>query len=335
MVSINELKQDIQVNDVPLTQKGLEQEGAVNVDDYIQSVVQDALSQTMASGNYFPTRLDPKIYDIGTLFNITPTLTHLETKGRRKPTDTTEVKYIRLNTGFAGEWIGETADTAGDGTAITGTSTATMKVLALPISMSDLIGKGASGSSRAQLLQYAQQALREKFNEGVVKGNSAGTEEFNGINTLIVANGTRANMSGAALSIKDLNNGETVMRDVKKTAPNVVLTNNSVVDQLKEDMMATQRYVNKTETVAGVTVPAYASNTGDIPIISDPNMPSTDNQRQLSMFNDQHVFIEDFMTPAYVAKGKAKPLASDAWLVQVATMYNVAPTLSYNIYNID
>ena len=64
-----------------------------------------------------------------------------------------------------------------------------------------------------------------------------------------VANGTRANKSSTAVTVEDLNTGETVMRQVKKTAPNTILTSNYVVDQLKKDMMATQRYVDKTETV--------------------------------------------------------------------------------------
>lgn len=332
--TMEDLKGLVQSQSVNINQKSLAKEGTDNVDDYIRNIAKDYLSQTMASANYFPTRLDPNIYDIGTLYNQTPLLTHLEAKGRRKPSDTLECKFIKLTQGFAGEWIGETDDTAGDGSAVTSTDTATMKILALPISMSDLIGKGASSSAKSQLLQYAQGALREEFNQTLVSGSSSGTDEFDGLNTVIVASGTRANKSTAAVTVKDLNAGETVMRQVKKTAPTTILTSNYVVDQLKEDMMATQRYVDKTETVAGVTVPAYASNTGDIPIIADPNMPVTASQRQLSMFNDQHVFIEDFMTPSYVAKGRAKPVASDAWLVQVAVMYDVAPALSYNLYNI-
>ena len=335
MVSVQDLRELVEVKDIELSSKALKKEGTEDIDDYIRSMVADEFKQQMASSNYFPTRLDPNIYDIGTLYNMTPMLSYLESKGQRAAYDTTEVEYIQFTSGFSGEWVGETEDTSGAGTATTGTATASMKYLALPISMSDMIGKGASSSARAQLFAFAQEALREEYNQTIVSGSSSGTDEFDGLNTLITANGTRTNKSAAAITVADLNTGETVMRESKKTPPTVVLTSNYVVDQLKQDMMATQRYVNTTDTTAGVTVPAYASNTGEIPVIADPNMTTTDNQRDLVMFNERHVFIKDFMTPAYIAEGKSKPFASSGWLGQVSIMYDVAPTLSYQIYNID
>jgi len=68
-----------------ITEKTMKKEGTDDIDDFIQSMGNDMLSkttggifETLAPTNFFPTRLDPKIYDNGTLFRRTPLLTYLE-----------------------------------------------------------------------------------------------------------------------------------------------------------------------------------------------------------------------------------------------------------------
>lgn len=338
---IEALRGQVEVKTQPLTEQAVAKEGAENFDDLIQSIAGDfalqtsgTLKQAMASANYFPTILDPTIYDNGVLYGRTPCLTFLETKGRRAPANSTKAEYIKLTAGFAGEWITETGDTEGTGEATTGTATADMKYLALPVSMSDIIGKGASGSARAQLMEYAQVALREEFNKVVVAGDSSGgSNQFDGLDEIAEDSGTRVNLAGAELTLEDLFSAEATMRQTVKATPGFLLTGDFVLNQIKKDMVPTQRN-DRIDVTAGVRVPFYASNAGDIPIIADPNVPATATQRRLDFIDPLYVFIADFLTPAWIPGAKTKPFASDGWYAQIAVQYSTAPVKNVQIYNI-
>jgi len=173
----------------------MKKEGATEPDDYIRSLQQDLLGgllkQTISSTNFMPLKLDPNVYDQGTLFMTSPLLTFLEGRNRRAPADTTKINFIQLTEGFTDEWIAETDPTQGDGTAQTQLGLATMCVQALPISLSDLLGSGQSAQSRAQLMQYAQEALREGFDNVLINGSKGTTQsptnKFDGLMTIAQA----------------------------------------------------------------------------------------------------------------------------------------------------
>ncbi len=338
---IEKLRGNVGVQTEPITEKAAKREGAENFDDLVQSMASDMqlgtsgrLEQAMSSGNYFPTILDPTIYDNGVLYRRTPCLSYLETKNRRKPANSTEHKYIKLTAGFAGEWIAETGNTSGSGEATTTPATASMCYLALPVSMSDIIGKGASAAARAQLLEYAQVALREEFNKVVVAGDSAGgSNQFDGLDEIAENSGTRINLSGAELTLEDLFSAEATMTETLKASPSFLLTGASVVNQIKKDMTPTLRN-ERYDVTAGVRVPAYASNAMDIPIISDPNVPATAAARRLDFIDEMFAFIADFMTPSWAPAGRTKPFASDGWYTQVAVQYHTAPAKNVQIYGI-
>lgn len=335
------LKGNIEIKTQPINEKAFKKEGTDDLDDFVQSIAGDMalgtsgqLQQAMASGNYFPTVLDPTIYDNGVLYRKTPCLTYLETKNRRRPADSTEHKFIKMTAGFTEEWITETGNTLGTGEATTGTATASMKYVALPVSMSDIIGKGASAPARAQLMEYAQVALREGFNKVVVAGDSAGgSNQFDGLDEIAEDSGTRVNLAGAELTLSDLFSAEATMNLTAKASPSFLLTNAEVMNQIKEDMVPTLRN-ERVDVTAGVRVPAYASNAMDIPIISDPNVPHTATQRRLDFIDELYAFIADFMTPFFVPAGRTKPFASDGWYAQVAVQYHTAPAKNVQIYNI-
>lgn len=335
---VDQLRGQVEVKTKKLDEKALKKEGTESIDDLVESITSDMMvntfQQQMSSANFMPTILDPQIYDNGVLYGMTPCLTYLESKGRRMPANSTEIEYIKLTAGFAGEWVQETDATSGSGEATTSTATANMKYLALPISLSDMIGKGASATARAQLMEYAQMALREEFNRTLVAGDVNVNYEFDGLDEIAEDSGTRVNMSGAEITIDDLNSAEATMTRTPKTFPTFLLTGAEVLNQIKADMMATLRNVDKVDVTAGVRVPAFASNRGDVPIIADPNVPATAAARRLDFINELFVFISDFVTPSFVAKGKSKPFASDGWLTQVAVLYHTAPAKNVQLYGI-
>lgn len=338
MVSVEELRSLIETQEVGINKKTMKKEGTDSVEDFIREVAGDFLKQEMSSANYFPVRLDPTIYNVSVLYGMSPVLTYLESRGRKSATGDTKIEYIRYTSGFTGEWIGETDNTTGTGEAVTGTETANMYFLAMPIAMSDLIGKGASSRARVQLMDFAQQGLREELNAKIVAGTGA-DGQFKGLDKHIEDSGTRVDLSGEKVTLNDVRALETSLLEDKKVRPSFIMASNSVVDQLVDEMQSNVSYtaggMQGLDIVAGINVPKYNSNTGPIPIIQDPNVPKTAKQRRLDMLNEQHVFIEEFMSPAFIQEGRSKPFASSGWLGQIIVMYDVAPELGGQIYNID
>ena len=338
------LNQSVQTQTVPLTLKGMKKEGATEPDDYIRSLQQDLLGgilqQTISSTNFMPLKLDPNVYDQSTLFMTSPALTFLEGRNRRAPADTTKINFIELTEGFSAEWIAETDATEGDGTAQTELGLATMCVQALPISLSDLLGSGQSAQSRAQLMQYAQEALREDFDNVIINGNTTtNANEFTGLMSIAQASGYSEDAQGNALLLKNVRNLEAQLSQQRKGWADFCLTNVDVHNQLVEDMTATVKNVNTVNITANTPVNAFQSSRGPLPIITDPYVPFTlpgasTNSGVFGMFNSNRIFISDFVHNSWVEKGKTKPVATDGWLVQVSVMYNAEPLKTAVRYNL-
>ncbi len=343
------LNQAMHTETVPLTTKGMKKEGATEPDDYIRSLQQDLLGrilqQTISSTNFMPMKLDPNVYDQSTLFMTSPALTFLEGRNRRAPSDTTKINFIELTQGFQDEWIAETDGTQGDGTAQTQLGLATMCVQALPISLSDLLGSGQSAQSRAQLMQYAQEALREGFDNVLINGTTTtgspavATNKFSGLMTIAQAQGYSEDAQGNALLLKNVRNLEAQLTQQRKGWADFILTNVDVHNQLVEDMTATVKNVNTVNITANTPVNAFQSSRGPLPIITDPYVPFTlpgaqTNSGVFGMFNSNRIFISDFVHNSWVEKGKTKPVATDGWLVQVSVMYNAEPLKTAIRYNL-
>lgn len=327
---------ETQVFQQDVTPQAMKREGTDDIDEFVQSKQQDfmldAFQQTLAPDNFFPQRLDPQIYDNGTLYRNTPTLTYLEAKNRVFPTDTLEIKHLKMTSGFTEEWIDPANDTSGDGTPTVGTATASIKWAAVPVALSKILGMGAS-KARPQLMNAAIMALRQGLNAAIVAGDSTGTEKFDGLDTIAADSGNRTNLNGASMTVAMMDNLRAIMTTTLKSFPTFVLTNDFTTNQIALDMASTIRNVNTTEVVAGINPIAYTTPQGPIPIVSDPFVPSTATQRRLDMFNEEFIFLENFMTPSWVQKGTSKPLTEDGWMVLGSTLYNTAPGLTVQAYN--
>lgn len=238
-----------------------------------------------------------------------------------------------MTTGFAEEWIDPDNDTSGSGVPTIGTATASMKWAAVPVSLSKIIGMGASGTSRQQLMNLAILALRQGLNSAIVAGDATGTHQFDGLDTIATDSGNRTNLSGAQMTVARMDNLRAIMTTTLRSFPTFVLTNDFTTNQIALDMAATIRNVNVTEVVAGINPIAYTTPTGPIPIISDPFVPATATQRHLNMLNEQFIFLENFMTPSWVQAGATKPLTEDGWMVLGSTLYDTAPGLTVQAYN--
>jgi hypothetical protein len=320
-----------------INEKTMKREGTDDVDDFLESKMKDmflgTFGETLAPANFFPTRLDPNIYDNGTLYRSTPFLSYLEAKNRVFPSDTLDIKYLKQTTGFAGEWIDPANDTSGDGTPVIGTATASMCYVALPVALSRIIGMGQSRTSRPQIMNNAQLALRQEINQTLVSGDTTGTEEFDGIDTIALDSGNRTNNQGAAMTIEKLDALDAIMSDTLKSYTTAVLTNKFVMNQIRSDMYPGVRN-ERVDVTAGINPIAYSTDAGPVPFIVDPNVPNTATQRRLDLINENFIFLENFMDMAYVQKGTSKPFTEDGWLTQVMVLYNTYPGGLVQMYNI-
>lgn len=321
-----------------VNKKTMKREGTDDIDDFVQSAADDMMlktfQETLAPDNFFPTRLDPNIYDNGTLYKRTPLLTYLEAKNKVLPSDTLDIKYLKQTAGFAAEWIDPANDTAGSGTPTIGTATASMCYVALPVKLSRIIGMGQSRASRPQIMNNAQMAFREEINQTLVSGSSSGTEEFDGIDTIAAASGNRTNLSGtSAMTVEKLDDLNAIMTHTLKNYSSFVLTNDFVLNQIRADMYPGVR--NETvDVTAGINPIAYSTGSGPIPFIVDQNVPYTATQRRLDLFNEENLFFEQFMDMSWVQKGTDKPFTEDGWLVGVNVLYNTYPGGCVQAYNV-
>jgi len=344
----------MQTEGVQLDAKGMKKEGADTTADYIYSKAGDVLGnimgQTISSPNFFPIVLDPNLYDQGALYQITPLLTYLESRGRRFPADTTHFNYIKFGPqGFSDTWIGEndSATPSGFPDASTTLGTAQMCFHAVPFSLSDLLGAGQSVTSRAQLMDKIQETLREGLNSALINGSiSSNANQFNGLSTIASANTTiNSDMGGVAPTVSDVRKTEANLAILGKGYPTFLLTDNYTNNAILDDMTPTIVNMNQIQNlVAGVDVTGWQSARGRIPIIVDPFSPSAATPynsstntgvttRQIGMYNERTIFMQDLITPSWVEMGKTKPLATDGWVVQATVMYNTEPTKTAIMYD--
>ena len=291
------LRDKVQTQTATFTPQNLEgkmkREGTESVDDYFTNLAGGLinaagvdLKQTLTSTVFQPVLLDPNVYNQGTLYNISPLVTYLEQKGRRQPAGSTKEEFIQMTAPFIPEWIGETSQTSGDGTPGVTNGNAVVYVEALPMSFSDLLAFGQGATSKAQLMQFAQEALREGFNQAIISGaNATNNNQMDGLFT-IMANCTspkasyRINNSGQPVTVAQMDNLDAGLTDINKGYATFALTTRTVLNQLKQDM---QKILHLSlppyQITAGQNISAYTGPNGDIPIIADSQVPNVATKR--------------------------------------------------------
>lgn len=347
---IDSLHESMKIDFSPeITEKNLKREG-INGEtlqdsqaEFIQNALGDMfLRQDMnlpASSNFFPIQLDPNVYDQKSLFLRTPVLTYLEGRGRKFPANTTKFNYIELTEGFQEEWIGETDGTESTGSGATDLGTAQICFEAVPFNLSDLLGAGQTVASRAQIMGFIQETLREGYEKVLLNGTAGTTQnptnQFPGLFTIADANGVSKDKSGNAVTLNDMRYLNADLRQRQKGLATFVVTDDYSHVSIQEEMSATIRNVNTVDNIiAGVNPTAFQAGADKIPILPSPFSPMTLGEdvteiptgRSLGMFNEQFINIHDLITPSWVEAGKTKPLSTNGWVVTASVMfYNVPP----------
>ena len=337
------IKESMKSVAIPINEKAIKKEGTGNIDEYLKGMQEDflggmgVLNQTLASTVFQPVLLDPNVYDQGTLYGLSPFLSYLEAKGRRAPAGSTKQDYIQMTSGISEEWIAETAATQGTSDYGMQNAHAFAYVEAIPLSFSDLMQYGQGASSKAQMMGFAQEALREGLNKALLTGDNSGSSntQMDGLFTIAAAHGIRSDKSNNSVQVADLDKASADLSEQRKGYATAVVTTETVLNQIKADMTNILKVNMPTYDVqAGLRIPAYTGPRGDVPIIVDPYTPNTAGSRRVGMFNERHIFIKDLINNAWVEKGKTKPVATDGWMVQCTMMYHVSPTQIADIYDI-
>jgi hypothetical protein len=337
------LMDSLKVGGTTITEKGMSKEGTDNAVEYLELVtnklVGGMIKQTMASSNYFPLILDPTVWDQKALYNMSPGLSYLESRGCRRGIDTTKMSYIEMMQGFQAEWITETGNTTTNQDAVTTLGEAQICIEAVPFALSDLIGAGVSAPTRQDFLAILLQTLREGLDNVIINGNATSggnpTNEFNGLITLAQANGATENMNNTALTLDDLRQLDADLFELQKGHASFVLTDKYTFNDILSDMTPTLVNMNRVDgIVAGVNVIGYQTDSGSIPIIVDPYSPTTAGGKHCGLYNEQYVQIRDLITPSWVEAGRTLPVASNGWVIQATLMANNIPAKTADAYNI-
>ena len=333
----------------PLNEKSMKTEGTDNMAELAQTQVDDMFTQSTgidtSSSNFFPVQLDPNVYDQASLYQRTPVLSYLEAKGRRSPASTTKFNFIELSTGFASEWFSEMGSTSGTTLGATDLGTAQICFEAVPFNLSDLLGAGQTVTTRAQLLGYIQETLREGYENALLNGSASGTQ-FDGLFTIATNSGVKKDASHGAVSLDAMRGLHADLRQKQKGFASFIVTDEYSHVDIQKEMAATIRNINTVDNIiAGVNPTAFQASAAEIPIIVSPYAPMTvatpdssdavPTARSLGMFNEQYINIQDLITPSFVEAGKTKPLATNGWVVQASTMYNTVPKKCAVLYDID
>lgn len=349
-----DLKESIKIDFSPkLNEQGMKREGTDNAAEYVMNTVQDGfLKQAVdlpAAANFFPIQLDPNVYDQSSLFGITPLLTYLESRARRTTASTTKFDFIQLTEEFTEEWITPEGTTTGTDMGATDLGEAQICYEAVPFDLSDLIGIGQTVGSRAQLLGFIQETLREGLEKVLISG-SKGTQgsptyKFDGLFTIAEASGVYKDNGGDEITLDALRGLNADLRQRKKGYGTFVLTDEYTHSSIQKSMAATIRNVDTVDNIiANVNPTAFQTSNGQLPIIVSPfspmTMPDPDDgskptDRKAGIFNERFINIQDLITASWIAKGRTKPLTSDGWILQATVMFNNVPTKTAGLYNID
>lgn len=323
------MDEEIEFSEIPLTEKALSREGTDDLAEFVKGVVEDYVKEQTQSANFFPIRLDPKIYDPSYLYYQTPYLSFLEAKGRRQTIDTTKLQYLHLTEGFSAEFITETGNTTDDGVATTQLKSASINIMAMKISLSDLIGKGASATARAQLMDFAQLGFRESLEDALINGTGSSNKPV-GIRKAATDEGLGVDLNGEDITPEVIMDAETDLFEKRKARASFILTSPGIINMLIDNLGEAYQYViNPTgrgyEVVPGATAPMFNTNNGPIPMIQTPFMLQSGVNRDLIMADHTTINLYDFIPTSYVEAGRVKPLATDGWLVNVFMTFNVLP----------
>ena len=341
------LKNSMETQSVDITAQNMKKEGTDDHAEFVSDKLDDMLTQatnltTGGSTGLFPIQLDPNVYDQAALFMRAPVLTYLESKGRRQPASTTTFNFIELTTGFAAEWFDEMDATAGSTLGATQLGTASICFEAVPFNLSDLLGSGQTATTRAQLLGYIEETLREGYEEALLTGTDGEDDVFDGLFTIARASGFAKDNSGAAVSLDDMRALHANLRQLNKGMASFIVTDEYSHVDIQKEMAATVRNINTVDNIiAGIKPTAFQASAAEIPIIVSPYSPMTTGgagtiptARSLGMFNEQYINIADLITPSFVEMGKTKPLATNGVVVQASTMYNTVPAKTAVLYDI-
>ncbi len=350
-----DLKESIKIDFSPkLNEQGMKREGTDNAAEYIMNTVQDGFLKQAAldlpsAANFFPIQLDPNVYDQSSLYGITPLLTYLESKARRTAASTTKFNFIKLTQGFQEEWITPEGTTTGTEYGATDLGEAQICYEAVPFDLSDLLGIGQTVGSRAQVLGFIQETLREGLEKVLITGDKgtemSPTNKFDGLFTIAEESGIYKDNAGAEITLEALRGVHADLRQRKKGYGTFVLTDEYTHASIQKNMAATIRNVNTVDNIiAGVNPTAFQTSAGQLPIIVSPFSPMTmpdpedgskPTDRKAGIFNERFINIQDLITPSWVAKGRTKPLTSDGWILQATVMFNNVPSKTAALYNID
>ena len=286
-----------------------------------------------SAGDIIQPELDPQLQNL--VVKKYPFYTRLDAMGRINDTRSNKPSYIKKVTGGAGDFIAEAGDIPSTTDSVYDLLTGTMTTYVFPLEISDQMIMGGQDGIVDIMAQEIEDGLEygiQAINNEMLNGTGA-SDGMNGLIDLIDTN------------TKDMNDAEITTQFELDTlchsmmaaggVPSAVVTSANVLSQLIDVLYPNVNIplIPRTELAFGYQVTRYDSPAGEIPIIVDPAMPTTDDAQELLIVDYSTLMLKYLMRPTIVDLAKTK-LTESSVLASFQSFMVRAESFNARMYDI-
>lgn len=286
-----------------------------------------------SAGDIIQPELDPQLQNL--VVKKYPFYTWLDAMGRINDTRSNKPSYIKKVTGGAGDFIAEAGDIPSTTDSVYDLLTGTMTTYVFPLEISDQMIMGGQDGIVDIMAQEIEDGLEygiQAINNEMLNGTGA-SDGMNGLIDLIDTN------------TKDMNDAEITTQFELDTlchsmmaaggVPSAVVTSANVLSQLIDVLYPNVNIplIPRTELAFGYQVTRYDSPAGEIPIIVDPAMPTTDDAQELLIVDYSTLMLKYLMRPTIVDLAKTK-LTESSVLASFQSFMCRAESFNARMYDI-
>lgn len=225
------------------------------------------------------------------LISEAPFLRFLEEKGRVKPSTSAAFGWYTKDPKTGAEFIAETGDIPSSSAKEWDKVVKTQKVITYPISVSMMAQLGNTGIDLINDdIQDGFKDIAKVKNTAYLLGDSSvNSNSFDGIDKLA---GNKSNIGGEAVTMEAVDNLIDAVIN-KGGTPDAIVTTARSARQLTTEQQKKEQKNDTVEFVPGGWVRSYYAPTGQIPVITDPNLVTTLNNGNVNPGSEDKLFVID------------------------------------------
>lgn len=284
-----------------------------------------------SAGDIIEPEIDPRLQNM--IVKKYPFYMWLQSMGMIEGTRSNKPSFLKKVSGGAGSFIAEGGDIPSTTDSVYDLQTGTMTTHVFPIEITDQMIQGSQDSVVDIVSQEIRDGLEyniQAINAGMLTGTGA-SNTIDGIGHLTTTN--TKDMTGN--QITDKFQLDDLCQDVMDQGgvPSAIVTSANVKSQIEEILYPNVQVTPTMDMAFGYQVTRYNSPAGDIPLIVDPAMPTTNNQQQLFVVDYSTLALKYLMEPRVIDLAKTK-LTSSSVLASFQSFMCRAESFNGKMYNI-